>query len=137
VPEGDLAFLSEEWVAAFAEAGASLPERPGATATIATVVTGGPEGRKAEKSWRIVLRDGRVVSASAGPTPEGEADLAVIQPWEDALAALDGSASLDVSFMRGSTKIAGSSGVLMELLPVLRSQQWRAACDSVAARTAR
>jgi len=134
VPDG-LAFLSEEWVSAFLAEASSLPERPGATATVSTVVTGGPDGRKAERSWRWSLRDGRIESAAPSAAPEGEADLVVSQPWDDAVAALRGEAGLDVGFMRGSTKIVGSTGVFMTLLPVLRSDEWRAACETVAART--
>jgi hypothetical protein len=131
-----LPFLSEAWVEAFASATASLPERPGATAVLSFVVTGGPDGPKAEHAWRLTMRDGRVESAAVGAAVEGEADLLVAQPWADALAAIDGTASLDVSFMRGSTKVAGSTGVLMDLLGVLRSDEWREACRSVATRTA-
>jgi hypothetical protein len=137
VPEGALAFLSEEWVAAFADAGSSLPDRPGVSARVSAVVTGGPEGRKAERAWRFVLRDGKVVEAAAGGAPEGDADLVVTQPWDEALATLDGTVPLDESFMRGTTKVVGSTGLFMDLLPVLRSDEWRSACGSVAARTAR
>jgi hypothetical protein len=138
VPEGaaTLELLSEAWVAAFAEATSSLPERPGATATVSTMVTGGPDGPKAERAWRFELRDGRVASAAVGAAPEGEADLAVTQPWDDALGALRGTLPIDESFMRGNTKFVGSTGRFMDLLPVLRSDEWRAACESVAARTA-
>jgi hypothetical protein len=137
VPEGTapLELLSEAWVAAFAEAAASLPERPGATATVSTVVTGGPDGPKAERAWRVELVDGRVASAAVGAAPEGEAVLAVAQPWDDALATLRGILTLDETFMRGSTKVVGSTGRFMDLLPVLRSEEWRAACEAVAART--
>ena len=62
--------------------------------------------------------------------------LAVAQPWDDALAALQGTVTLDESVHRaGSTKVVGSIGLFMGLLPVLRSDEWRAAWESVAART--
>ena len=110
---------------------------PEGTTKVTVVVTGGPEGRKAERRWRFAVAGGEVVEVAEGEFPDGEADLVVTQPWEDALAAFDGSASIDVSFMRGSTKIVGSSGLLMDLLPVLRSEEWRSACQTVAVPTAR
>lgn len=129
---------SPEWAAAFAAeaAGAAdLPAVPGASATVAVVVTGGPGGRRAERPWRFVLRDGRVESAEAGPTAEGEADLVLTQPWDDAVALLRATDALDEAFMRGTTKIAGSSGVLMRLLPVLRSEGWSRLWAAMAVRT--
>ena len=135
MPDGALPFLSDEWVAAFADAASILPRRPGASASVSVTVVGGPEGKKAERSWRFVVRDGQVVESADGSAPD--ADLVVTQPWDDALADLDGTAPIDESFMRGSTKVVGSAGTFMDLLPVLRSPEWRAACDAVAARTAR
>jgi len=129
-------FLSEEWVGALLDACSSLPERDGATARVSTVVVGGPAGARSEASYRCEFVDGRVVSAALGAAPEGQADLVVTQPYDDAVAALRGEAGLDVAFMRGRTKVAGSTGQLLSLLPVLRSDEWRAACDALVARTA-
>ena len=106
---------------------------PEATTKVSVVVTGGPEGRKAERRWRFAVAGGEVVEAAEGAFPEGEADLVVTQPWDDAIAAVDGTVPLDEAFMRGTTKVVGSTGVLMDLLPVLRSDGWRAACGPVAA----
>jgi hypothetical protein len=82
------------------------------------------------------LLDGRLEAAAAGAAPDGDADLYVTQQWDDALATLRGDTTLDVGFMRGSTKVVGSTGLLMDLLPVLRSDEWRAALVDVASRTA-
>lgn len=120
-------------MAAFATAGASLPARPGATATVSVVVTGGPGGAKAERGWRFDVVDGVVTSASLGAAPEGSAELAVLAPWDDAVAAFCGGDGLDEWFMRGSTKVVGSIARLMDLLPVLRSAEWRSACEGLAA----
>lgn len=125
--------FSEEWVAALRAAGASLPPRPGATATVSVVVTGGPGGHKAEQGWQFSVVDGVVASASVGAAPEGSADLAVLAPWDDAVAVFCRGDGLDEWFMRGSTKVAGSTARLMDLLPVLRSPEWRAACEGLAA----
>jgi hypothetical protein len=131
-----LAFLSDEWVAELVAAAEALPERPGATATVSNVVVGGPEGKKAERAWRFSLVDGRLASAEPGAAPEGEADLVLTQSWDDAATALRGGPGPDVGFMRGSTKVVGSVGTFMALLPVLRSDEWRAVTSRVAERTA-
>lgn len=129
-------FLSEDWLGLLGEVGASLPERPGATARLSTVVIGGPAGAKAEAAYRHAFVDGRVVAVAPGAAAESEADLFVSQPYDDAVAALRGQAGIDVAYMRGRTKVVGSSAVFMSLLPVLRSDEWRAACEELAARTA-
>jgi hypothetical protein len=106
---------------------------PDGTTKVTVVVTGGPEGRKAERRWRFAVRDGAVVEAAEGAFADDEAHLVITQPWDDAVAAIDGSVPLDEAFMRGTTKVVGSTGILMDLLPVLRSDQWRTACAPVAA----
>ena len=106
-----------------------MPDGP---TKVTVVVTGGPEGRKAERRWRFAVQRGEVVEAGEGAFAEDEAHLVVTQPWDDAVAAIDGSVPIDEAFMRGTTKVVGSTGVFMDLLPVLRSDQWRAACAPVA-----
>jgi hypothetical protein len=103
------------------------------------IVTGGPEGRKAERAARLVVRDGRVAEVTPAPTGEGEgeADLVITQPWDDAQAAADGTVPLDEAFMRGTSKVVGSTGLLMDLLPVVRSDEWREACGTVVAQPPR
>ena len=98
-------------------------------AVVTLVVTGGPEGRKAERSAQFVVGDGTVAAASA----DGEADLVITQPWDDVVA----SVPLDEAFMRGTSKVVGSTGLLMDLLPVFRSDEWRQACGQVTAQAAR
>ena len=105
-------------------------------AVVTIVVTGGPEGRKAERSGRLVVRDGRVADVAPGAAPEGEADLVITQPWDDAHAAVDGTVPLDEAFMRGTSKVVGSIGLLMDLLPVVRSDEWREATGTVVAQPA-
>jgi hypothetical protein len=131
-----LTFLSDEWVAELVAAASSLPERPGATASVSNVVVGGPDGRKAERAWRFSLVDGRIASAEPGPAAEGEADLVLTQTWDDAATALRGGPGADVGFMRGSTKVVGSVGTFMSLIPVLRSDEWRTVTSGIAERTA-
>lgn len=133
MPE-QLALVSDGWVAAFRDAAASWPARRGATGRVSITVVGGPEGKKAERAWCLTLADGQVTSVSTGA--DGDADVVLTQPWDDAVAVLRGDDAVDEAFMRGSTKLVGNVATFMDLLPVLRSAEWRAACDAVAARTA-
>jgi hypothetical protein len=96
---------------------------PETATSLGFVVTGGP-------SWRLVLDDdGSVVGdVVVGPVAEGDTDLLVTLPADDASAVLDGSLGLDVAFMRGRTKLVGSSGRFFSLLPALATEGWRAAC---------
>jgi len=128
-----VAFLSDEWVAALAEVAASVPARPGASATVTTVVTGGPVK---ERAYRWTVSDGRVVAAEPGGAAEGAVDIVVNQPYDDAVADLSGEYGIDVAFMRGSTKVVGRMGTFMDLLPVLRSPEWDAARRQLRERTA-
>jgi hypothetical protein len=135
VPE-QVAFLSPEWIDAFVEACAALPPRAGASATLATVVVGGPAGAKAETAYRWDLVDGRVAGAEPGGAADGAVDLLVTQPYDDAVAALRGELAVDDAFMRGRTKIAGPTASILSILPVVRSDEWRAAHEALLARTA-
>lgn len=125
---------SPAWLEALAEVGGKLPERPGASATLGFVVTKPPGAR--EVSWRCELVDGRVTSVAPGPVGEGEVDLLVTRPYDDLLAELRGETRLDEAFMSGRAKVAGSTGRFMALLPVICSDEWRAACAELLGRTA-
>lgn len=98
--------------------------------TVALVVTGAPGG---ERAAAVRIDGGRVVHVAPGPVPEEDAELVLTVPVADAAAAARGEYGLDVAFMRGSAKLVGSSGTFMDLLEVLGSDEWRAACGELAA----
>lgn len=114
-------FLSRAWLDAHAAAGASLPERPGATAVVQHVVTGGPDG---EARYHLAWVDGRVVAAVLGPAEAP--DLVCTAPYADAAAMASGAVGAHEAFMQGKLKVVGSTGRLMDLMPVLDSDEHRA-----------
>ena len=59
----EASFASADWVALLADAYGKLPARPGATAVVEHVATGGPDG---EVSYWTAFEDGRLADAGAG-----------------------------------------------------------------------
>ena len=114
-------FLSPEWVEAHVAASASLPERPGATATMAHEIV-----RKPDPKVVYVLEwvDGRVVSATVGAADD--ADLTVITPLDVAVELATGALDPSLAFMRGQTKVVGDMGKYVSLLPLTQHDDYAA-----------
>jgi hypothetical protein len=114
--------LTQAWIDRLVERGATLPEIPGASATVQHVITGAPEG---EIRYHQTIVDGRVQSAGLGDL-DG-VDLTLTVPYDQALAAARGETLTPVELMRGRAKQVGSSGHLMALMPLLMSDGYREA----------
>jgi putative sterol carrier protein len=99
---------------------ADLPSLAGRTATIHFDVTGGPDG---DTSCRWAIKDGHLSVGEA----DGAGSADVVLTMESAVAESIRGGELDpnVAFMRGRMKAAGSMEVLMALLPVSRSGEFR------------
>ena len=69
--------------------------------------------------------------AVPGEQVEG-ADLVVHLSSADAAALGTGALTLDEGFMQGRVKIEGSMGLVMDLLPVLRSERYGTAVAAAA-----
>jgi putative sterol carrier protein len=121
--------LTQEWLDVQTELGASLPERPGASATVQYTVTGAPGG---DVVFHTVLENGRMVAGSLGPPVS--ADLAVIESYGDFVSILRDELDLEAAFMRGQVKIT-ESGRLLTLLPLMASSEYKAAQVELVART--
>ena len=117
-----LTYLSDEWFAAAGDAFADLPERPGATATIQRVNTGTPDG---DVAYHLTLQEGRIVGVERGTDEGAQATLTL--PYKDALRVEHGEDSLNVAFMRGRLKVAGSTGAVLTYLPVTVTPEYEAA----------
>jgi hypothetical protein len=94
------------------------------------------KGKKELGVWRVRIDGGAVTAEAAGPDVDEGADLVVTHPVDDLRAGADGSLTIDESFMRGSTKVVGSMGTFMDLLPVLRGEAWQAVARELAEATA-
>src|SRR5688500_7157036 len=84
---------------------------------------------KGGSAFSIAIADGTVAEPVPGEQLEG-ADLVVHLSPADAAALGTGALTLDEGFMQGRVKIEGSMGLVMDLLPVLRSDGY---CAAVAA----
>lgn len=122
--------LSPEWLEAGRELLGALPERPGASGTVQTIVGKAPGG---DVAFVHRFEDGRVVSAELAADDAAEVTLNV--PYRDAQALARGELDVVVGVMRGTVKLVGDVGAWLRLMPVLQSQEHRAAVQELVART--
>ena len=113
-------WLSVEWFDETRALAADQPERPGLSARMQFEVTGGPDG---EVRYYWVLEDGRLVASAPGPIDEP--DVTLTTSWKDAVAIQRGDLDPNVAFMRGRMKVAGSMGLMLSLLPVTNTPEYR------------
>jgi predicted lipid carrier protein YhbT len=126
-----LAYLSEAWLEAQRELVGALPERPGATATVQHVVSGGPDG---EVRWVERIVDGRLTEVTLGDDPD--ADVTLTETYADAVQIARGELDANAAFMQGRVKVVGDMGKVMALMPLTDSDEYRTALAALAARTA-
>lgn len=126
-----VAFLSDAWFDIVRSLGTELPERPGATARVQHVVTGGPDG---EVRYLHAVVDGRTTELAVGS--DDSADVTFTNTYADAQALARGELDPSVLFMQGRTKMAGDMGKVLALMPVVRSEEQRQLLATAAKQTA-
>ena len=127
----ELSFLSEEWIAALAEGGASLPEQPGVDGVVRFVMTSTPHGKV---QFRLVVTDGRIAEVLVGR--DGEAEAMVTWKYADAVAQFSGDLDADVAFMTGRCKVEDAyARYVFDLRPVFGSPEWAALLADLAGRS--
>jgi predicted lipid carrier protein YhbT len=123
-------FLSAEWLEETRELGAGAAPFGDLSGRIQVVVTGGPDK---DVKFVVVLDGGRVTDARAGT--EAEAELTLTVEYSNAVAIQQGELDPSVAFMQGRSKAAGDTGLLLQLLPLTRTDAYRAFRDQLAAAT--
>jgi putative sterol carrier protein len=123
-------FLSQEWLDEARALATDQPERPGASATMQFVVTGGPDG---DITYYWVIENGRLNEAARGQLPDAEVTLTT--SYADSVAIQKGDLDANAAFMQGKTKVTGDMAKLMQLMPLTMSPEYRALQDTVRART--
>jgi putative sterol carrier protein len=113
-------WLTAEWFDQTRAMAADQPAHPGLSARIQYEVTGGPDGAV---SYYWVLEDGRLRSSATGAV--GDPDVTITLVWDDAVSMCRGELDPNVAFMQGRMKVAGSMGVMMALLPVTNTPEYR------------
>ncbi len=119
-------WLTQEWMDASKELAKDQPERPGASARMQYVLTGGPDG---EVRFYWVLEDGRLLESALGTLDDAE--LTLTQSYEDAMKVQKGELDAQAAFMQGRVKVEGNMAKLMALLPITSSPEYRELQDRI------
>jgi len=113
-------WLSQEWLDEGKRLGEGQPERPGATARMQYIVTGGPDG---DVRYYWVLENGKLLESQLGELPDAEVTLT--QSYEDAMRIQKGELDANAAFMQGKVKVTGNMAKLMALLPITNSAEYK------------
>ncbi|MEA3075167.1 MAG: hypothetical protein QOF60_75 [Actinomycetota bacterium] len=113
-------WLTQEWLDEQTRLSADQPDRPGASARMQYVISGGPDG---EIRYYWVLEDGHLRENSLGTLDDAE--LTLTQSYEDALKIQQGELDEQAAFMQGRIKVEGNMAKLMALLPITSSPEYR------------
>ena len=121
------AYLSTAWLDDARDPAAEALAAAGGSGTIGRIVTGAPDG---EIRFTARVADGAVAYEAGVPD---EVDLSLTDTYANAVAVLTGEADANALFMRGRTKVAGSTGVLLDLLAATSTDRYREVQAEVAA----
>ena len=112
-------WLTQEWLDESTRLAETQPARPGATARLQYVVTGGPDG---EVKYYWVVEDGKLIENRLGELADAEVTLT--ETYDDALRMQKGELDANAAFMQGKIKVTGDVGKLMALLPITMSSEF-------------
>jgi len=113
-------WLSQEWLDEGKKLAEGQPERPGATARMQYVVTGGPDG---DVDYYWILENGKLLESKLGLLEDAEVTLT--QSHEDAMRIQKGELDANAAFMQGKVKVTGNMAKLMALLPITNSAEYK------------
>lgn len=113
-------WLTQEWLDESRALAESQPERPGASARMQYVVTGGPDG---DVRYYWVLENGKLLESALGDLDGAEVTLT--QSYEDAQRIQKGELDANAAFMQGRVKVTGNMAKLMSLLPITNSPEYK------------
>jgi putative sterol carrier protein len=112
-------WLTQEWLDESTRLAASQPERPGASARLQYVVTGGPDG---DINYYWIVEDGKLIENRLGVLDDAEVTLT--ESIEDAMAMQKGELEANAAFMQGKVKVTGDVAKLLSLLPITMSPEF-------------
>ncbi len=114
-------WLTQEWFDEQTRLAEDQPERPGASARMQYVVTGGPDG---DVRFYWILEDGKLIENKLGTLDDPE--LTLTQSYEDAKKIQTGELDAQAAFMQGRIKAEGNMAKLLALMPITNSPEYRA-----------
>jgi putative sterol carrier protein len=119
-------YLTQEWLDQGRELAKTQPDRPGASAKLQYVVTGGPDG---DIKYYWVLENGKLLESQLGTI--SDADFTMTLTYEDSVALAQGELDANAAFMQGRMKVAGNMGKLMQLMPLTQSVEYKALQEQI------
>ena len=119
-------WLSQEWLDQSTRLAADQPVRPGATARLQYVITGGPDG---DVSYYWVVEDGQLLENRLGVLED--ADVTLTETWDDARRIQAGELDANAAFLQGKVAVTGDVAKLMSLLPITMSPEFKEFQDRV------
>ena len=123
-------WLSQEWLDESKKLAESQPERPGASARMQYVVTGGPDG---DIKYYWVLENGKLQESQLGVMSDPEVTLT--QSYDDAKKIQQGELDANAAFMQGRVKVTGNMAKLMALLPLTNAPEYKQLQEQIGAIT--
>ena len=123
-------YLTQEWLDEARELAKDQPERPGASATIQYVVSGGLDG---DVKYYWVLENGKLLESQLGDIAEPEITMTL--SYDDSVSVQQGELDPNAAFMQGRMKVSGNMGKLMQLMPLTMSPEYKALQEQIRAIT--
>jgi predicted lipid carrier protein YhbT len=113
-------WLTQEWLDETKKMADGQPERPGASARMQYVITGGPDG---EVKYYWVLENGKLLESQMGDLADAEVTMAMT--YEDAMKIQKGELDANAAFMQGRIKVSGNMAKLMALMPLTNAPEYK------------
>jgi ethanolamine utilization protein EutQ (cupin superfamily) len=113
-------YLSQEWLDEGTKLAEGQPDRPGASARMQYVVTGGPDG---DIKYYWLLENGKLLEAKIGEI--SDADFTLTLTYDDSVKVQKGELDANAAFMQGRMKVTGNMGKLMQLMPLTNSPEYK------------
>ena len=119
-------YLTQEWLDETRKLAESQPERPGASAKMQYVVTGGPDG---DIKYYWILENGKLLESQIGELPD--VDFTMTLTYDDSVKVQKGELDANAAFMQGRMKVTGNMGKLMQLMPLTNSPEYKTLQEEV------
>jgi putative sterol carrier protein len=119
-------YLTQEWLDEGRQIAQDFAERPGASARMQYVVTGGPEG---DIKYYWVLENGKLLESKLGE--DAEADFTLTLSYDDSVKVQEGELDANAAFMQGRMKVTGNMAKLMSLMPLTQSAEYKAIQEKI------